>query len=128
MVLFSSLPEELHLESLCDAEDLRKVRNIIESNPGQWQTVEKIALRLGWAPGRTGEKIRCAIKELQAMRVPIVTGHAGVTLATNPEMVAAALERERHRLQGLQRSIRHLSEIHDAMMNGTQGQLEWWRA
>lgn len=107
--LFSSLP--VSVETLCSAQELMEVRDLLVRENGRWLSGSEIARRLGWARSRTAEKVRRAVKELQLLGVPIVSGHAGFTIATSQRMIDLCVQREEARREGLERSIIALRSI-----------------
>lgn len=115
--VFSSLP--LSIDVLVSAEELDAVRGLLGRERGSWITADLLQERLGWRRQRTAERVRKAIKELQLIGVPIVESHAGFSYATCVSMVDRCLEKERMRLQGLQRTIGALERIRASMVQST---------
>ena len=107
--IFSSLPPSI--ETLCTADELGLVREFLFAHKGEWLSGAVVADAIDWPRERTAEKVRRAVKELQMLGVPVVSGHAGFSWATNQRMIELCLEHEQHRLQGLVRSITALKNI-----------------
>lgn len=107
--IFSSLPPSI--DTLCSTEELDLVRSLLFERRGEWLSGAVIAELVDWPKERTAEKVRRAVKELQMLGVPIVSGHAGFSWATNQRMIDLCVEHETTRVTGLLRSIQALKNI-----------------